>query len=513
VNEGTAVWTGAEDTLSYRGQSALTNRGTFVVLNTVHLEGDCCLTRNAFTNEGALVVGDGGPDNPASVTLEGVGLVTSGRTAVRSGSLTLGKGHHELLPGARFAGPGTVRITGESVTVDGGVTLERGAVLELAPGPSQPGGVIDGAGTLSGDGRFVWSGGTLRGSVTLAPGLTSTLSDDGDHRLLSPDGKTGGLLTNQGSLSWTGKGRLILSVPGGFVNGPQGRLEVTGDVTVAGPSCCTTPYALWNQGAFVQLRGSTTFASAFLRNTGTLEVAGALRFDGSGGLPSYTQMDGVTRLQGGSLETPTRLELLGGLLTGEGTLRGTLANSARVEPGSPIGTLRVVGAYQQSAQGILALELGGPGAGQSDRLEVTGPASLAGILSVGTIQGYRPAQGDRLGVASWTSHSGSFGQVQSPAGGPGFTAEYAADGLTLLAGSTQTIVPGDANGDGKVTVADALLALRIVAGQVSPTPQQLAAADVAPRGSGGRPYGDGKLDVADVIRILRHVAGLETTWP
>ncbi len=68
---------------------------------------------------------------------------------------------------------------------------------------------------------------------------------------------------------------------------------------------------------------------------------------------------------------------------------------------------------------------------------------------------------------------------------------------------------GDLNGDGKVSLGDAVLALRIALGVLTPTPDQVKMADVAPK-----PGGDGKITVGDVVRILRRSVGLEPDpWP
>jgi len=81
----------------------------------------------------------------------------------------------------------------------------------------------------------------------------------------------------------------------------------------------------------------------------------------------------------------------------------------------------------------------------------------------------------------------------------------------------QAQMPGDANGDGKLGVNDALLTLRIAVGLTQPTEIQLLVCDVAPlEGMGGRPMGDGKITVPDALLILRAAVGLiqlPTTMP
>ncbi len=71
-------------------------------------------------------------------------------------------------------------------------------------------------------------------------------------------------------------------------------------------------------------------------------------------------------------------------------------------------------------------------------------------------------------------------------------------------------VPGDANGDGKASLVDALLVLRAVIGQPLGGPAlQTANADLAPVNPGNS-HGDNKLTVSDVMAILRLVVGIDS---
>jgi hypothetical protein len=68
---------------------------------------------------------------------------------------------------------------------------------------------------------------------------------------------------------------------------------------------------------------------------------------------------------------------------------------------------------------------------------------------------------------------------------------------TILVGVS--VPTGDVNGDGKVNIVDATLALRAAVGLTTLTPAQFAAADL---------NGDGKITVVDPTRILRIAVGL-----
>jgi hypothetical protein len=62
---------------------------------------------------------------------------------------------------------------------------------------------------------------------------------------------------------------------------------------------------------------------------------------------------------------------------------------------------------------------------------------------------------------------------------------------------------GDLDGSGTVDVADALLAMRIASGLVSPTTFQLQHGDVTPMGAP-----DGTIDISDALMVMRKAAGL-----
>jgi spore coat protein A, manganese oxidase len=80
-------------------------------------------------------------------------------------------------------------------------------------------------------------------------------------------------------------------------------------------------------------------------------------------------------------------------------------------------------------------------------------------------------------------------------------------GAASQVSAAQSVVSGDLNGDGKVDIADALLALKMAVGAVTPTAQDLARGDVAPLVN-GKPAPDGKVDISDVLLLLKKSVGL-----
>ena len=67
---------------------------------------------------------------------------------------------------------------------------------------------------------------------------------------------------------------------------------------------------------------------------------------------------------------------------------------------------------------------------------------------------------------------------------------------------TKSVRRGDPDGDGEITVADALIALRVAAKLAEATPEKLATCDID---------GDGEITVADALKILRVAAKLANT--
>jgi uncharacterized protein with beta-barrel porin domain len=74
-----------------------------------------------------------------------------------------------------------------------------------------------------------------------------------------------------------------------------------------------------------------------------------------------------------------------GLLSGNGSFGGSVANSGIIAPGNSVGTLTVGGNFVQSGSGTYVTEVFG--AGSSDRINVGGTASLGGTVQVSVVPG------------------------------------------------------------------------------------------------------------------------------
>src|SRR4029453_15312250 len=142
---------------------------------------------------------------------------------------------------------------------------------------------------------------------------------------------------------------------------------------------------------------------------------------------------GTIELHGGLLAAPF-VGLAGGVLTGEGTVEGDLANEGRVAPGIGAGALVVTDDYVQQAAGVLEITLGGTKPGDEHAvLEVLGTSFLEGTLEVVLESGYTPQLGDAFEVLRYGARFGTFDNHVGfdLGGGLSLIADYQPDALWL----------------------------------------------------------------------------------
>jgi filamentous hemagglutinin family protein len=168
--------------------------------------------------------------------------------------------------------------------------------------------------------------------------------------------------------------------------------------------------------AIFDIMTGTSIAPAFI-NAGTTSGSGTVNFQGG-----YTQTGGQTMLMSGTdLAVTGPLTLNGGILMGDGKITGNVLNNGGVvivDSSPATGTLTIDGNYTQGPGGMLMVELGGLTQGVTyDLLDVSGTATLDGMLDVNLIAPFNPASLDtfeiiRCGVA----RVGNFATENPPAG-------------------------------------------------------------------------------------------------
>jgi hypothetical protein len=458
------------------------------------------LSGSTFTVQSAADFMGGSFNNAGTVTvssgifeLNGVGIHSGSFTVAAPATLQL-QGSHTLTPGAAVTAEGTVAFAGDGTTtfnggtynvtgttnVSGGTTTFNAGVVMTAvgtltisggtidfssgdairvPSYTQSGGILTGSDGMDIAGLLAWSGGTMGGSGSI--NANGGMQIDNPVAVQIADTRR---LNNAGMATWTGPGNISHSAGATFTNQESGTfdIETSGDVFDGTFS---------NSGLLLKKAGSgdgvTQFTGAFISN-GTVEVqSGTLAFDSS-----YGQSLGVTRLSGGTLQSSTALNIMGGRLEGFGTINGGVDLNGEAAPGAPLGVLQINGTYTQESGGVLNVEIGGitPGT-QFDRVEVTGTATLAGALSVSLVGGFTPSPGNTFQIMTFGSHAGEFPNANGLiiGNGLGFRTAYSDTDLTLQVVQEICDNTVDDDGDGFIDCDDPKCA-NLLACFRSPTP-------------------------------------------
>ncbi len=311
------------------------------------------------------------------------GIIDQGMIATRgSGDLVATNYTYDYSSGFPIGGgtlsdvtlEGTLDMSGSNavVTVINGLTLDTnlnisgaGASLQfndstgstLAVGPLVPSATVH----LSGAGTGLSNNGIQ--TVTLGQGITIS----GEN----PNSSISGLIDNLGAVAQNGAGQLTVN-----------ELVNSGSVTVAGGGMVTT------EGPF--------------GNAGTVMIATGATF--STGAADYIQWAGTTTVDG--LLIAANVDLMGGILTGAGTIQADVTNAALIVPGDPFGTLTIQGNYTQTAAGVLLIQIARPD--QYGQLAISGGATLAGTLEVSLLGNYVPAVGASFQILTFAGYTGGF---------------------------------------------------------------------------------------------------------
>lgn len=419
------------------------------------------LSGSTFTVETAAAFMGGSFNNDGTVTVSS-GTFALNCAGMHSGSFTVAalatlqfQGSNTLTPDAAVTAEGTVAFAGGTTTFNGGTynvtgttdvsggttTFNAGVMMDAVGTFIISGGTIDfssgelirvptytqSGGTLSGSdgmniaGLLKWSGGTMGGTGVVNANGGMQIDNAGTVRIADTR-----RLNNAGVAFWTGAGNISQDAGATFTNQPDStfNIQTSGDVVDGTFS---------NSGMVIKTAGSgdgvTRFTGAFISNATVDVQSGTLAFDGS-----YGQSLGVTRLSGGSLESSTALNIVGGRLEGFGMISGGVDLNGEAAPGAPIGVLKINGAYTQESAGVLNVEIGGIAPGtQFDRVEISGPATLAGALRVSLVSGFTPSPGNTFQIMTFGSHVGEFTSTDGLiiGGGLGFRTAYSDTDLTL----------------------------------------------------------------------------------
>jgi hypothetical protein len=377
-------WTN-EGLLLADGGGELALGGTFALAGSGAIDG----ANGTVSLVGTLDLGGGGlsvDGATGSLTLaDPAARIRNGRIAVADGvKLMVSQGTFDAITlASNLTIPG-----GGGLTVRNGLTLDGAVITLLDDVPfTDPALAFAGTQGLGGAGEIVFGGAFDGSRVTASSGSTLTIGPG-----IAIHGTRGGLVgvlgavVNQGTITADTSGR---------------------EIAVAGSS-------VLNQGTMRAVNGGFMLTQAFA-NAGAVEVgaAGSSFRVLSGDL---VQTGGSTAIAGGTVRANT-VDIQGGSLTGFGTIVGNVRNAGALSPGNaadPTGTLTVQGGYQQTASGVLNVDLGGTAVANHDRLALTtaaGVATLAGTLNVTLADGFTPAVTQTFDVLTFSSRLGSFDTI------------------------------------------------------------------------------------------------------
>jgi hypothetical protein len=234
------------------------------------------------------------------------------------------------------------------------------------------------------------------GAALIAPKGAALVGNSGGT-LITNDG--GSLITNDGGSLITNDGGSLITNDGGSIISNDGASIISND----GAS------VLSDNG--LGFNGNTT-AALVVKNGSSSSVASSVR--------AATQAGGIA-INGGEVDL-NGVSLFGavtlnsGVLSGSGVVYGSLSNNGGyVTPGHSAGQITVTGNFTQGPNGTLVLEAAGGAAGEFDRLQIGGTASLGGSLDLRLTNGFVPLTGDQFNPLGYSSASGSFSSVSSNA--------------------------------------------------------------------------------------------------
>lgn len=366
---------------------------------------------------------------------------------------------------------------------DGTLTL-GGAILDVGTiGTADSDGVLNvaNAWTLAADSVAELLGGELTGA---------TLTNDG---LVSGQGLISARVVNNSILRSSGGGTLVVDTAAN--NNNWHGVSGTGSLRAVGGSTLELhDNANFNYDGEVLANNATVetvgFAlhfgstSTVMLTSGVYRSAEATDFGGAvtvaGGGASTLEVDGarfestsIITLNGDlMLDGNTQVES-GAAFSGGGALVNTagrtltlldgadvdvlVQNDGRLELGSSPGQTSGQD-FQQTASGVLEIELQGTGLNQFDRMALTGIAQLGGELEVSLIGGFTPGLGDAFTIFTAASivsefDTADFGMAALDPG-LGWDLVYNPTNVQLTVVEIPQTILGDYNNDGVVNLAD-----------------------------------------------------------
>ncbi|MBF9233063.1 autotransporter outer membrane beta-barrel domain-containing protein [Microvirga alba] len=313
--------------------------------------------------------------NGGTLQVTGTGFSSTARAinlGANGGSFEIVDANHTLTVSQGISGSGRLTKTGLGT-------------LALSGANNYSGGTTISAGTLVGDSTSLKGPIVNNGALVFKQSIDGTFADN-----ISGSGsltKAGtGTLTLTGINTYTGgtnvnRGTLVIAGPGALASGP---VTFNGGVLrFSYTGALDRPIDVGGSGFTADTNGNNQTMQAPLSGGGTFTKTGSglLNLTGTSTLSGQTTVEAGRLAVNGSLASSVVTTQSGATLSGSGTIGGLFAQGgATVAPGNSIGTLHVAGNIGFAAGSVYQVEVNA--AGQSDRIEATGTATLSG----GTVQ-------------------------------------------------------------------------------------------------------------------------------
>ena len=140
----------------------------------------------------------------------------------------------------------------------------------------------------------------------------------------------------------------------------------------------------------------------------------------------YLQTTGTLTLVGGGVQSPTRLDLQGGLLTGSGTIAADILNNGTINPSLGANGLNINGNVSLLSGSQLIFQIGGLAQGtQYATISINGSMVAAGNLVVMFVNGFENS----------VANSNTFTLISTSGGLSGMFANVMSGGRVTLTGS------------------------------------------------------------------------------